>query len=264
MRPLRSLLGRATLRHWFRRSAIAAPQMTIRRQWPASWRATVALLAIVAAAGFALGGYGLGRSINAVPAPVNSMQSAASLAPTLTAAPRIQSERDPYAATAGSVASELSIERSTQQQLVAQIKSLETENSKLKEDLAFFESLLPAERTSGGVSIRRLKADIAGANQLRYRLLVMQGGKGDRDFVGSVQLAVTVLQNSKSVVLLFPGNDAAAGSDGEPFQLAFKRYQRVEGLLTLPAGAQMQSVQARVLEKGQLRTQQTATIERSS
>jgi hypothetical protein len=260
MRRPRSGSGLSKLRHWFRRRSIAAPQMTIRRQWTASWRATVALLAVAAAAGFALGGYGLGRRINAVPASVDGGQHAASSTP----APRLQNERDPYATIVGPAASELSIERSTQHQLAAQIKSLEAENSKLKEDLAFFESLLPAERASGGVSIRRLKADIAGTNQLRYRLLVMQGGKGDRDFIGAVQLAVTVLQNGKSVVLLFPANEAAAGSDVEPFQLAFKRYQRVEGLLTLPAGVQMQSVQARVLEKGQLRTQQTAIIERSS
>lgn len=247
-------------RQWFRRRSFAAPQMTIRRQWPVSLRLTVALLTVTAAAGFALGGYGLGKSTRSVPASGGPAPLAAVPSPGA----RLLAERDPYAAIAGPAESEISIERSTQRQLVAQIQALESENSKLKEDLAFFESLLPADRSSGGVSIRRLTADIAGANQLRYRLLVMQGGKGDRDFVGTVQLAVTVLQNGKSVVLLFPAGEMAETAASAAFQLAFKHYQRLEGLLTLPAGVQMQSLQARVLEKGQLRTQKTAILERSS
>ena len=156
------------------------------------------------------------------------------------------------------------IERSARQQLAAQVKALEIENGKLKDDLAFFESLLPTDKTAGGVSIRRLAADVAGPNQLRYRLVVMRGGKSEQEFTGSLQVAVTVLQNGKSAIMFFPEAGIRDPADTEKFHLSFKRYQRVDGLLTLPDGAVMKSMQVRVLEKGQLRAQQTTVLERRS
>ena len=170
---------------------------------------------------------------------------------------KIKAERDQYSTTVNAAESQLNIERSAQKQLAAQVKTLETENIRLKEDLAFFESLLPADTGAHGVSIRRLKAEIVAPNQLRYRLLVMQGGKGERDFVGNLQLAITVLQGGKSAMMTFPD---ANSSDTEKFKLGFKHYQRVEGVLTLPEGATIKNVQARILEKGQTRAQQSASL----
>lgn len=170
---------------------------------------------------------------------------------------KVKAERDQFSTTVNAAESQLNIERSAQKQLAAQVKALETENVRLKEDLAFFESLLPADTGAHGVSIRRLKAEIVAPNQLRYRLLVMQGGKGERDFVGNLQLAITVLQGGKSAMMTFPD---ASSSDVEKFKLGFKHYQRVEGVLTLPEGATIKNVQARILEKGQTRAQQSANL----
>ena len=177
---------------------------------------------------------------------------------------KLTSERDQYSTTANSAETKQNIDRSEQQQLVAQVKSLEDENTKLKEDLAFFESLLPVDANAQGVSIRKLKAESVAPNQLHYQLLVMQGGKGDHDFIGNLQLNVTVVQNGKSAMIAFPepaaspassaaSSTAAAGPDN--YKLAFKHYQRVDGVLTLPDGAVIKSVQARILDKGQIRAQ---------
>jgi outer membrane murein-binding lipoprotein Lpp len=170
---------------------------------------------------------------------------------------KLSAERDQYSTTVNAADSQINIERAAQKQMAAQVRALEAENTRLKEDLAFFESLLPADTGAGGVAIRRLKAEIAAPNQLRYRLLVMQKGKGERDFIGNLQLVVTVVQNGKSAMMVFPDKDAG---DQEKYKLGFKHYQRVEGLLTLPEGAVMKSVQARVLEKGQVRTQLSANL----
>jgi len=170
---------------------------------------------------------------------------------------KIKAERDQFSTTVNSSESQLNIERSAQKQLATQIKTLEVENIKLKEDLAFFESLLPADTGAKGVSIRRLKVDLIAPNQLRYRLLVMQGGKGDRDFVGTLQLAITVLQDGKSAMMTYPELNSR---DTDKFKLGFKHYQRVEGVLTLPEGLEMKIVQARILDKGQIRAQQSANL----
>jgi hypothetical protein len=169
---------------------------------------------------------------------------------------KVAAERDQLSTTANAAESQLNIERSAQKQLAAQVKSLEADNTRLKEDLAFFESLLPNATGPAGVSIRRLKIDQVAPNQLRYRLLIMQGGKGDRRFVGSLQLMVTTLQDGKSAIMNFP----AVPAEQDKFKLSFMHYQRVEGVLTLPEGAATKLVQARVLENGQVRAQQVANL----
>ena len=171
---------------------------------------------------------------------------------------KLSSERDQFSTTVNAAESQLNIERSAQKQLAEQVKVLETENTKLKEDLTFFESLLPAN-SGKGIAIRRLKADLVAPNQLKYRVLVMQGGRGPGkpDFVGNLQFAVTVVQEGKSVMMIFP-----SGNSGEvdKFKLGFKHYQRAEGVLTLPDGASVKTVQARILENGQIRAQQSANL----
>ena len=53
------------------------------------------------------------------------------------------SERERYAAAAVLSENQLKVERAAQEQLGQQIKVLESDNARLKSDLAFFESLLP-------------------------------------------------------------------------------------------------------------------------
>ncbi len=168
----------------------------------------------------------------------------------------LTAERDRFSTTVNAAESQLNIERSAQKQLAAQVKAVELENVRLKEDLAFFESLLPNATGPVGINIRRLKIDQIAPNQLRYRLLIMQGGKGDRRFVGTLQLAVTTLQDGKNAMMTFPSVPA----EQEKFKLNFMHYQRVEGVLTLPEGASTKLVQARVLENGQVRTQLSANL----
>lgn len=170
---------------------------------------------------------------------------------------KLSSERDQYSTTANSAESQLNIERSAQKQIAAQVKALEVENIRLKEDLAFFESLLPTATGPLGISIRRLKIDQVAPGQLRYRLLIMQGGNGDRMFQGTLQLAVSVVQGGNNAMMIFP---EANSNEHDKFKLGFKHYQRLEGVLTLPEGALVKTVQARVLEKGQVRVQQSANL----
>lgn len=169
----------------------------------------------------------------------------------------LTAERDQFSATVNAAESQLNIERSAQKQMATQVKTLEAENTRLKEDLAFFESLLPNATGPQGVTIRRLKIDQIAPNQVRYRLLVMQGGKGDQLFSGNLQLSVAALQDGKNAMINFPDGNPA---EQDKFKLSFKHYQRVEGVLTLPEGATTKLVQARVLEKGQIRAQLSANL----
>jgi hypothetical protein len=240
---------------WWRRMSISAPRMKIKTQLPWPLRVLGALLLLAAAAG-AMWGYDQGR-VPGFPATGSKEQ----IAQLKEQVEKLTAERDQYSSTANAAESRQNMDLSEQQQLALQVKSLEGENIKLKEDLAFFESLLPVDANSQGVSIRRIKVETPAPNQLHYQLLIMQGGKGDHDFIGNLQLTLTVLQGGKSVMMVFPeSNSTTATNESDKFKLTFKHYQRVEGTLTVPDGAVVKAVQARVLDKGQIRAQQSANL----
>jgi hypothetical protein len=167
---------------------------------------------------------------------------------------KLDSEREKLSSTANSADSVLNIERSTQKQLVGQVQTLTAENNKLKEDLAFFENLIPAASGPEGVRIGAFKADASNKTQVQYRLLVMQGGKNVQDFVGELQFFLTVIENGKTVTLTLP---ETKNDDAARLKLSFKYYQRLEGTLNIPEGAVIKTLQARILDKGQLRTFQS-------
>jgi hypothetical protein len=172
---------------------------------------------------------------------------------------QIAADRDRQAASAATLESQLKVERSAQEQLRLQMKALEGETARLKSELAFFESLLPTGATAAkGVVIRsfRVQPD-AEPNSLRYRLLVQQSGRPDRDFVGAVSLTVNLQQGERQEVLQLP--DPALPQAG-PAPLSFRHYQRIEGSFSIPADATVRSILVRILAGGETRVQQTFTL----
>ena len=226
--------------------------MTVKSHWPWPLKLLFLVCAIGLGGAVALWTYDLGRQFTGFKRLPGS--DATQYKEQLD---KLLAQRDQYSTTVNSAESQLIIERTAKKQLAAQFKGLEAENAKLKEDLAFFESLLPTDTGKQELSIRRFKIDMIALNQLRYRMLLMQGGRGKNDFAGNLQLAVTTLQAGRTTVILFPGPNS---DESEKFRLNFRHYQRVEGVLTLPGGATVKTVQARILEKGQMRTQLSANL----
>lgn len=226
--------------------------MTIRAPW--SWPARAGAVAAVAVAGAAAGIWAFENS--RAFAGVSVEDARVQLVDYRDQLTRLTTERDQLSASVNSAESELNIERAAQRQLLNQVKALEQENARLKEDLAFFDSLLPNASAPQGVAIRRLKIDQVAPNQLRYRLLIMQGGKSEL-FSGVLQLVITTLHEGKSAMIVFPQEE---DSDPGKFKLGFRHYQRMEGVLTLPDGVTATMVSARVLEKGQVRTQASVNL----
>ncbi|MFZ6750773.1 DUF6776 family protein [Undibacterium sp. Ren11W] len=237
-------------RFWQRR--IAVSKMTISQQQP--WPIKLAMVALVIGLGgaIAMWTYDLGRSFAFGP-----KFSAERLELLQQQVEQLAGERDKLAATASTIESQQNIEKSTQKQLGDQVKTLTSENLKLKDDLAFFESLMPAATGPEGITVQRIKAEMAAPNQLRYRVLVMQGGKGGRDFSGEMQVSLNLVQAGKPAIMQFP--DAKTGEAGK-LKLTFRHYQRLEGLITLPDGAIVKTVQVKIMDKGVQRAQQSINL----
>lgn len=243
-----TLMGKS--RFWRRR--LSASKMTINHQQP--WPIKLAQIALVIGVGgaIALWTYDLGRSFAF--GPKYSVEHVESLQQQLVS---LVAERDKLAATANTAESKENIERSTQKQLADQVKTLTVENLKLKDDLAFFESLMPSTTGPDGISVKRIKAEMLAPNQLKYHVLVMQGGKSKSDFGGEMQLILTLVQAGKPAMMQFP--DSKSGESGK-LKLLFKHYQRLEGVIVLPDGAIVKAIQVKVLEKGLQRAQQSINL----
>lgn len=150
------------------------------------------------------------------------------------------------------------IERAAQEQLAEQVKTLESENARLKEDLSFYERLLPAKLKDDDIAIRRFAAEAVPPNQLRYRLLILaRDGADKQGFAGKAQIIVNAIQQDRRLTVIFP---QPGSPEEQHFSLRFRHYQRLEGILNLPEGALPRSVQARVLENGRIKTQQTVKL----
>ena len=235
---------------WKRR--LASSRMTINQHVP--WPIKFAFIAAVIGVGgaIAMWTYDMGRSFAF--GPKFSPEQMTALQDKVAS---LTEERDKLLATATTIESQQNIEKATQKQLSDQINALSAENNSIKEDLAFFESLMPSANRPQGLTLQKTKVEMAGANQLRYRTLVMQGGKSAREFSGEMRISLTLVVAGKPVMMEFP--DPKSGDAGK-LKLSFKQYQRVEGQISLPEGATVKSVQMTVLEKGELRAKQSVSL----
>lgn len=159
-------------------------------------------------------------------------------------------------ASVNSSESKLQIERTAQTQLAKQVKALEEENARLKEDLAFFENLIPGERRDNTLLINRFRVD-SGAlpGEFRYRLLLLQGGRRDKPFQGNLQLLVTLQGADKDVIITLP--EAGAVQD---YKISFKYFQRVEGTFRVAPDAKVKMVRVRIFEAGSTQVRATQSF----
>lgn len=231
---------------------ITASKMTINHNY--SWPVKMAIVVAVIGLGGALAmwTYDLGRSFAF--GPKFSPEQMTMLEEKVS---ELTIERDKLTAFASTIESQQSIEKTVQKQLTDQVNRLTAENNKIKDDLAFFESLMPSASRPQGLTLQRVFVEQNEPKSLRYRALVMQGGKGIHDFSGELHINLTLIQNGKTVMMEFP--DPKLGDSGK-IKLSFKQYQRLEGQIDLPDDVIVKSAQIKVLEKGEVRAKQVVNL----
>jgi hypothetical protein len=171
---------------------------------------------------------------------------------------RVELER--LRALANAADSKVAIERTAQQKLAQQIRSLEQENGRVREELALFESMLSSETAvAAPLSILRFKVEpdlLPG--EYRYRLLLLASGpRRGRDFQGRLELAVGLTEDGRSAIIMVPGQ---AEAEGPAFRLAFKHFQRIDGSFRVSPKARVGSVQVRVYESGSAEPKATQSV----
>ncbi len=234
------------------RFGISAPRMTVQTHVAWYWRMLGLVLVLSFSFALAAWMYDAGRRF----AGFDRSEAEQELSQLRESAGRLTTEAAALRGSVNASESKLQIERTTQTQLAKQVKALEEENARLKEDLAFFENLIPSEHRDKTLLINRFRVD-AGAlpGEFRYRLLLLQGGRPDKPFQGNLQLLVNLQQNGKDVIITLPEDGAA-----QSYKINFKYFQRVEGTFRVAPDAQIKSVRVRIFEAGSTQVRATQSF----
>ena len=238
------------------RFGIAAPRVEVQTQIPWYWRwaAFAVLLGVAAAAAGWI--YDAGRRF----AGFDRSEVVEEMNLVRTQLDSATAELNRLRAIANAADSRVSIERTAQEKLAQQVRALEQELARVREELAMVEQMLTSEeRHTQTLSIYRFKVEpdvLPG--EYRYRLLLLTPtDRRGRDFNGRLELVVSLQEGGQNAMMSFPEpGDTAAGS----FRLAFKYFRRVEGTFRVNPKARVESVQARVYETGSNQPRATHSV----
>jgi hypothetical protein len=238
------------------RFGIAAPKVSVRTHvpWYLRWLGIAVLLAFLAT--LAAWMYDAGRRF----AGFDRSEVQQELSAARSELGKLRDELGPLRAIANAADSKVSIERTAQQKLAQQARSLEQDNARLREELALFESMLSSETASAApLSILRFKAEaevIPG--EYRYRVLLLASGpRRGKEFQGRLELLVSLTEGGHSAMITVPGQGEPESST---FRLAFKHFQRVDGTFRVGPKAKVVSVQVRVYESGSAEPKVTQSV----
>jgi uncharacterized protein DUF6776 len=240
MPPSIRALGRR-LRQTF---GISAPRMAVRTHLSWRWKAPALLALLVVIAGMWWWGFDFGQFLGGLNRGAVAEQQA-KLEADRTA---VREESAHLRARVAELESDLNVTRGAQATLSRQALDLQSENSQMKEELAFLRTLFSESGKPGAISIQRLAAEREREGVYHFSMLVVRGGKPGDDFMGQLTLSANVAVAGHTSVLTLPDDQPETAA---ALQLRFKYYQRIEGTFRVPPGAQLKTLQARVLEPGQ-------------
>ena len=208
--------------------------------WPVRWIMGALMLGFSAA--IALWAFEFGKDIAGL--DTNVQDELKKLRAEVT---ELRSDRDKSQTVANTSGSLLTAEKAAQEKMAIRIKQLESNNRLMRDDLGFFEKLLPAGGADGP-TIRSLQAELVSATQLKWQVLVIQSIKNAPDFNGKLDLIINGTLAGKPWMVNLPGGAQA---------LQFRQYRRIEGVLDLPPQAVVKTVTVKVVEGTVTRSVQT-------
>lgn len=229
------------LRFGRRRWKTGAPRMSIRSAlpWPLRWLGAAVMLGLCAA--LALWAFEFGKDIAGL-----DRDARAELDRLRREVVSLRDELASRSVVDHTAESRLTTERALQEQLRLQIRQLEADNQALRNDLGFFERLIPA----GGdaLAIRGLQAERLSATQWRWQVLMIQAARHAPDFKGALEISFTGT---------LAGKPWSAKHAPAPQPVLVKGYLRQEGVVDLPAQAIVKTVTAKLLQGSAVRSVQT-------
>lgn len=188
----------------------------------------------------------------------------------------LQAQIEPLALRASDTQAELNtttgrlnIAEAARERLAQDLLTAQEEGARLRDNLAFFEQLIPSGPQEAGLNIRAVEF-VPQGNTVEYRVLLMRTTPATSDFEGRLQFSATGLQDGRSATIVLESLAPAPTSTGSayagklapanPLALNFRQYQRSHGLLALPPDFVPDAITVQVLEGKTIRIQHTVKL----
>ena len=241
------------LRLLMRRLTISAPRMSVRSAmpWPFRWAVLAIVLGFCAAIG--LWAFEFGKDIAGLErgSKEELLRLRAELVESRSTLAVATHERDQAQSVANTAGTLVTAEKASHEKVLEQVKQLEAENRSLRDDLGFFEKLMPAAGVDG-VAIRGLQADILkGGGAVKWQVLVIQSNKNVSEFNGRLEVAFTGTSNGKPWAAALPNGSQA---------IKIRQYGRLEGQFDLPEQTVVKSITAKVMDGAVVRATQSIKL----
>lgn len=231
---------------------ISAPRMSVHSAltWPLRLALSAIVLGFCAAIG--LWAFEFGKDIAGLEkgADEELLRLRTEVGQLRTDLSRVKEERDEAQSVANTSVTLVTAERASQERLELQVKQLEAESRALRDDLGFFEKLIPTAGVAG-VAIRGLQAEVQSGNKLKWQVLVIQANKNAPEFNGLLNLSFSGTVDGKPWASA-PGGGAQA--------IKIRQYGRLEGEYELPARVVVKTVTAKLMEGGVMRSTQAINL----
>ena len=228
------------LRLLLRRLTVSAPRMAVRSAlpWPFRWAVLALVFGFCAAIG--MWAFEFGKHIAGVDRDTREelQQSRFELQTLHAQVATLKAQRDKAQSIANTVDTVLTSEKMTQEKLKEQNKQLEADNRSLRNDLGFFEKLIPSGGVAG-VAIRSLQAEVQNGRAVKWQVLVIQALKNPPEFNGQLEVSFSGLLQGKPWSATLPGGAQV---------LRLEQYGRIEGVFELPSQVVVKGVTAKVLD----------------
>lgn len=240
------------LRLLLRRLTVSAPRMAVRSAlpWPFRWVVLAIVFGFCAAIG--LWAFEFGKVIAGLDRGSRGevKQTRSELEAMRVEMASLKAERDKAQLIANTADTLLTSDKVAHERLAAQNKLLEAENRTLRDDLGFFERLIPAAGVEG-IAIRGLQAELRNGHEIKWQVLVIQALKNPPEFNGRLELTFAGLLNGKPWTGILPGGAQS---------IKVKQYGRIEGVFEVPPQAVIRGVTAKILDGSVTRAVQSIKL----
>jgi hypothetical protein len=216
--------------------------------WPLRWAVAAIMLGFCGA--IALWAFEFGRDIAGLEdgGQAQIQQLRAQIVALKAEMDTAREQRDQAQSIANTAGTLVAAEKASSEQVNSQVKQLEAENRRLRDDLGFFEKLIPADSTDP-VAIRGLQAESFDNGKIRWQVLVIQSKKNAPELVGRLEIQLTGMSNGK------PWSGAAT-----TMPIKILQYGRLEGTLEIPAQVSVKGLTAKVIDGQAVRASQSIKL----
>ncbi len=132
---------------------------------------------------------------------------------------------------------QLKLELSTRDTITRQLQQYQTDNTGLREQLAFYESLLTKTDRAPGLTINAFNAELLSPGHYRLKVVLVQGQSSQEAFKGTVDFKLTVEKGDKRETLVWPSH---------PLPLTVARFGHLETDTALVGDARLRQVEVRI------------------